>query len=243
MAYCQSCGVLFKDSLKSCPLCGSDPARERPAASDAGGLDFPNEKPFFQAVLEKEAITADQKRVIFFELSALVFGSAMAAVILADLLINRGFTWSRYAAPPIAYAFLLIGIPLILHRRPWIVFSVLAAGLLAMLFLFDIYNGRLDWFLNYALPITLWAEGLFAGCAAIIAAVKRKGLNVLSITFLFASLFCLGLELILSLNILGRPLLAWSAVVTAAAVPLAGIFFYLHVRIVNRASLKKLFRV
>ncbi len=243
MAYCEKCGVTFSDSKARCPLCGTPALGERPAAADSGGLDFPGERPFFEEMLEKESLTRNQRRLIYFEIVSIVFGSALLITLVADLLVSRGITWSRYSSPVIAWAFLVVGMPVLLRRYPWILFAIIAPTFVLMLFLLDAMDGRVQWFLTWALPAAAWLLGCAAGAIGIVSAIRRRGLNVIAIGLLFAALFCLGLELIIRLNTGSRPLFVWSLVVCLAAVPVSGMLLYLHYRIVRQASLKKLFRV
>lgn len=243
MAYCERCGVSFSDTKNHCPLCGSPAVGSKPPAADSGGTDFPRERPFMETVLEDQALTRTQTRIIYFEIVSIVFGSALFITLLTDVLVNQAITWSRYSTPAIAWIFLAVGMPGLLRRHPWILFAILAPTFPLALFLLDTVDGRLSWFLNWALPLSFWAEGCAAGCLGIVAAIKKKGLNVIAITLFFIACFCLGLELVINLNTGARPLLSWSPIVTLSAFPAAGMLFYLHFRIVRQASLRKLFRV
>ncbi len=243
MAYCEGCGVTFPDSKARCPLCGSSATEARPAAAEAGGLDFPGERPFFAEVLAKESLTRRQRRLIYFEVLSIVFGSALFITILSDLIANRGITWSRYSSPAICWGFLLVGMPILLRRHPWILFAILAPTLPLTLFLLDAVDGRVEWFLPWALPISCWLIGCIAGMTGIVSGIRKRGLNVIAIALLFTALFCVGLEAAINLNSGSRPVFAWSVIVTLAAVPAAGMLLYLHYRIVRQASLAKLFRV
>lgn len=243
MAYCAGCGVTFADSKKNCPLCGSPSGIERPLAADSNGLDFPGDRPFFAEMLEKESLTREQKRFIYFEVVSIVFGSGLFITLLSDVLINLGLTWSRYSSPAIVWGFLLAGMPILLKRHPWILFSILAPTLPLTLFLLDAMNGRLEWFLPWAMPISLWFVACAAGSIGIVAAIRKRGLNVIAVALLFIALYCLGLEAVINLNTGSRPLFVWSVIVALASIPAAGMLFYLHYRIVRQASLKKLFRL
>lgn len=243
MAYCGSCGVSFSDTRTRCPLCGEEGAGERPAAAEAGGTDFPRDRSFLEEVLERQALSRNQKRLIYFEIVSIVFGSALLITLMADILANRGITWSRYSSPPIVWGFLLVGMTGLLGRYPWIVFSILAPTLPLMLLVLDAVDGRLAWFLPLALPLSLWGIACVAGTLGVIAGIRRRGLNVIASALLFTALLCAGIEAIVNLNAGLRPLFGWSPVVALAAVPASGMLFYLHYRIVRQASLKKLFRV
>lgn len=243
MAFCARCGVTFKDSARSCPLCGGSPSAEKPASADAGALDFPKEKPFLEEVLDEQDISLQQRRFIYFEIVSIIFGSALFITLVTDILLNRAITWSRYSSPAIAWGFLVFGMPAVLKRHPWILFAVLAPTLVLLLFLLDVMNGRIGWFLFWGLPLSAWALVCIAGAGGITFAIHKRGLNVIAVCILFCALFCMGLEIVISLNLGIHPLLVWSPIVGLSALPAAGMLFYLHYRIVREASLKKLFRV
>ncbi|HPX48320.1 MAG TPA: hypothetical protein PK408_08975, partial [Treponemataceae bacterium] len=82
-----------------------------------------------------------------------------------------------------------------------------------------------------------------AGAGGITLSIRKRGLNVIGVVLLFAALFCVGLEVVISLNLGSHPVLALSPIVALSALPAAGMLFYLHYRIVRQAPLKKLFRV
>lgn len=243
MNYCPNCGVILADGTERCPLCGITPVQERPVTAEAGHQDYPLE----QKVLDKPVLMMDlsslDRRRIALELLSLTFGIALVVTILANLFLNKAFSWSRYSAVIIIGAWLASAMPLILVRRPWLLFSVLAPSLMILVFALDAFNGHLEWFLGYGLPITALLAGILAGMGAILAGIHRRGLNMLSIILCAIAIFCTGLEMIIDLNHYGSLSLDWSVVVAFAMVPTAVILFYLHHRIVNKASLKKLFRL
>ena len=174
---------------------------------------------------------------------SLTFGIALIVTILANLFLNKTFSWSRYSAVIIIGVWLASAMPLLLLRKPWRLFAVLAPSLVILVFALDVFDGHLEWFLGYGLPITLLLAGTLAGMGAILAGIHRRGLNTISIILCAIALFCAGLEVILDLNRHGRLSFDWSVIVAFALVPTAVILFYLHHRIVNKASLKKLFRL
>ena len=243
MVFCARCGVSFKDSARSCPLCGSVPSAEKPAASNAGALDFPRDRPFLEEVLEEQEVSKQQREYIYFEIVSIIFGSALFITLVTDFLTSRSITWSRYSSPAIVWGFLAFGMPAILRKRPWILFAVLAPSLMLLLFLIDAMNGHIGWFLFWGLPLSGWAIACVAGAVGITLSIRKRGLNVIGVVLLFAALFCVGLEVVISLNLGLHPVLAWSPIVALSALPAAGMLFYLHYRIVRQAPLKKLFRV
>lgn len=211
---------------------------ERTSINSKGKSKKTSDKP----VSMKDLSSFDRRRIAL-ELLSLTFGIALIVTLLANLFLNKTLSWSRYSAVVIIGAWLASAIPLILVRKPWLIFTVLAPSLLVLVFALDAFNGHLDWFLGYGLPITLLLAGTTAGMGAILGAIHRRGLNTISIILCAIAIFCTGLEVIIDLNRYGQLSFDWSVVVAFALVPTAVILFYLHHRIVNKASLKKLFRL
>ena len=271
MNYCPHCGVIVANEADTCPLCGAVTVQERPAAADAGAQVYPpvhnlSEQNSTEGASGKNTTQASgsahgaakhlsdkqftmrdlssfDRRRIALELLSLTFGIALIVTILANLFLNRTFSWSRYSAVIIIGAWMASAMPLLLIRKPWLLFAVLAPSLLILVFALDVFNGHLEWFPGYGLPITLLLAGTLAGMGAILASVRHRGLNFLAIILCAIAVFCVGMELILDLNHYGLLSFDWSVVVAFALIPTAVILFYLHHRIVNKASLKKLFRL
>lgn len=243
MVFCARCGVSFTESEKNCPLCGAVPVQNKPEAADSGILDFPQSKPFLQSLLEEQEINPHEKNYIFFELVSIIFGSALFITLLIDVLTNAAITWSRYTSVSIVWAFLLFGMPALIKKHPWILFAILAPSLMLLLFLLDVMNGHISWFLFWGLPLSGWLIACIAGCTGIILGIKKRGLNVVAVVMLFCALFCLGLDILINFNLRKLVFLVWSPIVALSALPAAGMLFYLHFRIVRQASLKKLFRL
>ena len=245
MNYCPRCGVILSDDTDACPLCGAAAVPERPVAANAGAQDYPAAKEVIDQNIKismKELSSFDRRRIAL-ELLSLTFGIALVVTILANLFLNKTFSWSRYSAVVIIGAWLASAMPLILVRKPWLLFAVLSPSLMILVFALDVFNGHLEWFFGYGLPITVLLAGTMAGMGAILASIQRRGLNTISIILCAIAIFCVGLEVIIDLNRYGQLSFDWSVVVAFALVPTAIILFYLHHRIVNKASLKKLFRL
>jgi len=132
--------------------------------------------------------------------------------------------------------------PLILHRHPWILFAVLSPLLIVLIFLLDVFDGRITWSLGYGLPIGLLFEVCVTGAGTLVAVLRRRGLNVIAIILSFVSLFCVGLEAIINFQIQHTLYVRWSAIVAFALVPVAALLFYIHYRIMHPGLPAELFR-
>lgn len=261
--YCPRCGVLLAEDSVGCPLCGAVPVRDRPAAADAGGVAYPPPRRIVKNGASQESrdsalrsspeddrdeshpdvLTSAERRRVAVELLSVAFGIALGVAVLADLFANRAFSWSLYAAVGLVSAWLYIAMPLILYRHPWILFAAIAPASVLMVFLLDVFDGRITWFFRYGLPLVLSFAGIAAGTGAVVGAFKRRGLNAPAAVLCGVAAFCLCVETTVDLNSTHSLSYDWSVVVAFALVPTAGLLFYLHYRIMNRASLRKLFRL
>jgi len=253
MKYCPRCGVVLSDAETNCALCGSPAVTEKPLSAVASGPSYPVSEfrgqvggpPHISGakVSGDDVLSGAERRRIAVELLSVTLGIALVITILVDLFTNHAFTWSRYSSVGIISAWLFSAMPLILFSHPWVLFSVLAPSLLAAVFCFMIFDSSPLVFLSYGLPISLAFEASAAGTGAILASLRRKGLNALGVVLCGISAFCFGIEATVDLNTLHSLSPDWSVVVSFALVPSAALLFYLHYRIVDRASLRKLFRL
>lgn len=247
MNYCPRCGVRLADAEPRCPLCGAAPTGEAPPAASAGLTDFPAElarpaSPVVRAT-PLDGLKRSERSRLALELLGIVFGIALVTTLLVDLFVNRALGWSRYSSAAIAAAWAYASAPIALRKRPGRALAALFGVTLALLLGLDAADGRLSWSIAIGMPIAIVGFCGFAFAAAATRMAKRKGLNVLGISLASVAFVALGVELVLDLAALGRPDLRWSVVVAFALIPSSTLLFYLHHRITDRASLKKLFRL
>jgi hypothetical protein len=255
MKYCPRCGVELAGDAVRCVLCGRIPVTEKPAAAEAAGVAYPSGDvaagsfsdveigaDAFASVVRNSLSEAERRRVAV-ELLAVCFGGALMVTCLIDVFMNKAFTWSLHSSLGIVSAWMVFAMPLILFGYPWILYAVLAPFLVLSVFLFTVFTGSMGTFLRYGLPISLAFDGIAAGLMAIVSAFKRRGLNAMAVFLCGIVVFCFVVEFIVDLNA-GKTLApGWSVIVAIALIPAAGFLFYLHYRIVDQASLRKLFRL
>lgn len=250
MKHCEKCGVQLHDDDTHCPLCGSgalpgapsepdsdrllDPVESNKAGSSGNNTDIP--------LYPNDLTESEQSRIIV-ELISVAAGIAFSVSILADLFTSHSLSWSLYSSAGIIAAWLFSAMPILLHRKPWVLFVVLAPSLVLLLFLLDVFNGRLDWFLGYGLPIVLSLESCTLVSGVLITIQKRHGLNTVAVILAAVAVFCFLLEYIIDWNLSRNFSPDWSVIVNFTLIPTAALLFYLHYRIMHRASLRKLFRL
>jgi hypothetical protein len=227
MPLCESCGVELEEAASSCPLCGK---------SLKGEASLPPE-----LVRKEEKARAGYRRRLQ-ALEAFSVVSAIAAVLCLgiDLWITKGrLGWSLSTVVNIAMAWLLVAMPLIFIHKPWLLVASLVPGELALIFLLNVVY-RLQgatgwWFVAYGAPIYLLTIGLFVAAFVLASVSKVKGLNVAGIVLAAAALECFGLEAIITwAGGQGRIDFVWSPIVALSCIPLSGLCFYFHYRVMKR---------
>jgi hypothetical protein len=238
MTLCPNCRVDVGDQARQCPLCRAQIRGDAPP--------LPSHRIYPEHILDPEDLddlTPRERRKVFLELYSVCSLIAGFSVCAVNILASGRPTWSLYPLAAFAYLWLLVCIPIVLDGRPWLVFSVLGPSSLAFLFLIDFIDGNADWSIAIAMPIAVILEGAIVSCATLATVSKRKGINVIAIALTGAVLVCAGVELVLNMHAAGRLFISWSAIALAAGLPSAGFLFYTHYRLVNRASLRKLFHL
>lgn len=221
---------------------GTARAKQRPAPEDALQPGVPDADDADSAA-PLDGLKRSERSRLSLELLGLVFGIALVTTMLVDLFVNRALTWSRYSSAAIAAAWAYASAPIALRKKPGRALAALFGVTIALLLGLDVADGRLSWAIAIGMPIAIAGFSGFALAAAAIRKAKRKGLNVLGVALACVAFVAFGVELVLDLAALGRPDLRWSVVVAFALIPSSTLLFYLHHRITDRASLRKLFRL
>jgi hypothetical protein len=249
MNSCPSCGVYLSDAAKTCPLCGSravasdDHGDGRIPAAPSGirrAFSLAESRP---SADQGDRLTPTETRRMAVELISVSLGLILVISTGIDFLIAKGISWSRYTTLVLAMLWLASSIPLILRRHPFLIFAVLGPSLFLEVFLWSLFSGSLDWFIPLGIPILVACEGAVVGSGAIIAAQRRHGLNSVGVILAACVFVCIVTDAAVVYFLAGRFALTWSIVVCISAIPVAGLFFYLHYRVTNKASLRKLFRL
>jgi hypothetical protein len=177
------------------------------------------------------------------ELFSVSLGMILVISTGIDFMLSKGITWSRYTTLVLTMLWLASSIPLILRRHPFLIFAVLGPSFLLEVFLWSFFSGSLYWFLPLGVPILVACAGAIVASGAIIGAQRRHGLNSVGVVLAACVFVCVVVDMAVVHFLERRFALSWSIVVCVSAIPVAGLFFYLHYRVTNRASLRKLFRL
>lgn len=243
MPFCPRCKVSLGSDATWCPLCGEksqdslDPISEK---QEHAPVAFAHE---VRNAEDKEKLTPVEYRLMIFELLCVTFGIIFIVTLSSDIFFHRKITWSRFTSLSLVMLWLTTALPLVLWHYPWVLFSIFAPSAILCVFLWSVFSGDLSWFLPLGLPLILLLEALLAGAAPLIVAQKDRGLNTVAVLLIALSILCTGIDIFVRLFLYSSLSLSWSVVVLLSVIPIAGFFFYLHYRIMNRTSLRKLFRL
>jgi hypothetical protein len=191
MTICTECGAEAEGG-DTCPRCGSDLPADRSSKALA---------------LASGIIGA-------------ACGLGASALLIIDYAQRGAFGWSLVGLASSALAWILIGFPMLVYRRPALFLPVMGASALGYLWVLERLTGG-GWFVALALPISLAAMASGALSAFLCLRARRRGPNIASFVLFGATIACLAVENILSLHFRGAWSFTWSAIVSASALPTA----------------------
>jgi hypothetical protein len=168
-----------------------------------------------------------------FVIAALCVSGSLALLVI-DYIGDGVFGFSILAVVSAVALWLVVGFPMLEHKKPIVFLPVMAVTSIAYLWAIERLTGGSGWFLSLALPIALAAIALFGLTVFICHRSTRQGPNIAAIVILGCTAVCVVVDNVISLNDVGTLRLGWSAIVAAAAVPTAILFFGLEMRLRSR---------
>ena len=224
---CDKCGVLLDESYDICPLCTPGENFEK-APSRPG-----------------EVLKAARSEAVKYawELSGIVCISGIVITLLLNLLFAGTISWSLYPVTSISWVWISLTIIVFIRRWPFLMLIMLLAGTLGMLVLFNLFDTRINWFIPVAMPVTT-VLFILAGLVVYISIKARyKGFNTLAICLIAVNILCISIEVFADLNQTGTVTIRWSAVVSAAILPITAVLMFLHYRLKRGRRLDSFFHV
>lgn len=262
MPYCQRCKVSLAENASVCPLCLGPSAAtlENPVVSGVGekapGTDSAKGPVTGREALGRVSIAHEiwnaedgsrlsfaERRKVAMELLSVSFALALTITLALDVLFVPGLSWSLYVTIILVLTWLFSFMPLAFWGHPWLLFSVLGPALPLGLIAWGLCVGSLSWFLPVGLPIVVSFEAVSVSVLVLLGIMRPRGLNIPGLILAGSGLLCVGIDVPVHHAITGNWGLTWSLVVAFSVFPVAGLFFYLHYRILKKASLRKLFRL
>ena len=237
MAICETCGVEVDDSAVKCPLCDGQ-------LKGGGGRNEPGNVQLMPEFAEEiRPLSTIQRARLVWEISSLMFLSAVVVVVFFDFIINRRLSWSVYPIIVTGSAWILSSLISFFHRRPLVLFFGAYADSLILLFLIDIASQRLPWFVQLGLPISSCFFLLLGVLCFVGSRISRRGLNIPAFALFATGLFIVGIEATLDWYLFRSITLSWSALVLVSVGPVAGILLFVHYRLPKYVDLKRFFHL
>ena len=239
MALWKWCGVEIDDSAETCPLCG----RGLNAGDVLGENEPVNLQIMPEFVDEIRPLSVKQRTRLVWEISTLMFISAVIVVLFVDLISNRRITWSVYPIIATGFAWVLSSLTSFFYKHPIVLFLGAYIDALALLLLIDIASGGPLWFILVGLPITS-SLFLVLGILGIIAPrIERRGLNIPAFILLGIGVFTMGIEVTIDWYLFHIFSLSWSGLVLVSVSPVAIILLFIHYRLRKYVDLKRFFHL
>ncbi|MFC1504274.1 DUF6320 domain-containing protein [Spirochaetota bacterium] len=236
MPYCPQCGVEMDDSLPACPLCNypvpiiKNKKENKDIADDTG--DSGNYKP---------TLTSKEKIKIIWQIVSIFLISSIVIIFTINYIIDKTISWSSYPLTFVIYAYILISLSLLLYKN-WLtiwIASFLITGV--NLFLIDIIDGKLTWYLPLALPLTAIGFVHVFVCALIYIKVKNRGVHIGAFIIILSSIVCIALDIIIKLYAGNTIIPTWSLIVFVANIPISVFLLFFHYSFKNKINIKKFF--
>ncbi len=208
--YCIKCGVELADSERKCPLC------ETPVYMP--GLDPNPERPY--PPYKRSSVKNTHKARCF--LATCIFVLIAAIALICDLNLNDGVVWSDIVGGGLLLSYIMLVLPSWFMRPHPAVFVPCDFAAIALYLFYVSYRFGGDWYLPFALPVTLGA-GIICSTVAILAYYLKRGkLYIAAGTFIALGAYSIFIELCLHAAFHIHDKLVWSAY-PATAMLLVGI--------------------
>lgn len=227
--YCVKCGVELADSQRSCPLC------KTPVYYP--GIETKEEKNYPEFVSYNEKISP---RGIYF-VTSFLFSIAIIITALCDYRLNAALTFGGYAVGGLAFFYIAVFLPLWFRRKsPAVFLPIDTLALLIYLFYINYATGG-SWFLNFAMPVTLFGSVIILSSVIVRYYVRRGILYIAGGALILSGVYALFIEWLINLNFGVSDKILW-AYYPMVALVLFGIMLII-IAIVKpfRESLRKIF--
>lgn len=214
--YCITCGVKLSDTEKQCPLCGTIPFHPDIVMPDALPL-FPE---------ERNPHTKVSPWGILWVVSGLMV-VAILTVLLCDLQLSGGVTWSGYVMGGLGVCYVTFLLPLWFKKPNPAVFvpcAFLAIGL--YLLYINLATGG-HWFLSFAFPVVGFFGVLLTTVTTLLRYIRKGRLYIYGGGFIALGAFMPLMEFLLNHTFLNGKRLLWAYFPMGALVLFGGFLVFL----------------
>ncbi len=215
--YCVNCGVKLADTEKQCPLCGTLAYHPDIKREDADPL-YPRQQ------YAPQQVSPWGVRVLV----AAAFLLPLVTVLVCDLQLSGGVTWSGYAIGALIVAYVTAVLPSWFRKPNPVIFAPVDFAVVAgyLLYIDLITPGK--WFLTFALPVTGFAALVTTTVVTLLRYVRRGSLYVIGGAIVAVGGFMPVMELLLHIT-WDIPFMGWSWYPLGALAALGGVLIFLAI--------------
>jgi len=210
MAYCPKCGVEVEDDMKSCPLCDF-------LIPDVNAGKYPQDPKYPQAINTYDEDHLGKKNKAFFSISIIA-----ASIMLIIGVIYLVYPWNHVLLKYIALAdlsiFAMVFFAMGYLKPNYNFLGAYITVVVTCLSVFLILGSQTNWFLSYAFPIATLVYLDVSLFRFVLKHTRHKSQFIFIPTnlILFVIVLAIGIDGIISLNVLGSIVLSWSLIVAVS---------------------------
>lgn len=210
MAYCPKCGVEVEDDMKSCPLCDFP-------IPDVNAGKYPQDPKYPQAINTYDEDHLGKKNKAFFSISIIA-----ASIMLIIGVIYLVYPWNHVLLKYIALAdlsiFAMVFFAMGYLKPNYNFLGAYITVVVTCLSVFLILGSQTNWFLSYAFPIATLVYLDVSLFRFVLKHTRHKSQFIFIPTnlILFVIVLAIGIDGIISLNVLGSIVLSWSLIVAVS---------------------------
>ncbi len=202
MSYCVNCGVKLADTEKDCPLCGTPVINpSAPVIPDAIPT-YPVTKTVTELWHVRIKAIAD---IVLIMLMIPIF-----TCLISDYFTNGQFNWSPFVALSLVLFAVIMYPPYAIKKHAfYICFAIDVVAVLGYLYLMN-FLLKGDWFVPFALPVTVILAGLVLIGALLIRRSFWHILKTLGTLIILTGMFIMALEWLLNICFFNRATISWA---------------------------------
>lgn len=210
MAYCPKCGVEVEDDMKSCPLCDF-------LIPDVNAGKYPQDPKYPQAINTYDEDHLGKKNKAFFSISIIA-----ASIMLIIGVIYLVYPWNHVLLKYIALAdlsiFAMVFFAMGYLKPNYNFLGAYITVVVTCLSVFLILGSQTNWFLSYAFPIATLVYLDVSLFRFVLKHTRHKSqfIFIPANLILFVIVLAIGIDGIISLNVLGSIVLSWSLIVAVS---------------------------
>lgn len=226
--YCVKCGVKLADTEKSCPLCQTAPGTvlER---SEASPLYPPNRYP--DQRVRRGAVNG---AILF------LFLIPVLVTFFVDLQANGRIEWCFYVAGAVAFAYVVLALPLWFRKPNPVIFVPCGFAAAAAYLLLICLASKGSWYLGFALPVTGSIALIVTAVVTLLRYVKKGRLYILGGAMIALGGVMLLMEFLMTVTF-SMAFSGWSVYPLIALSLLGGLMIFLAINGVARERMERKF--